>query len=154
MFGDNRTRASVTVLAPDNPMRGTWQLLWTTKREGDVRKSISTSPLHNNIVILADGYGTDERLGRFHSQVAIDPINNKTYLEVDEQRKSTLLTSYFGTDTDDGYAAGQIFSATQFSLPPFIQDYGPGPNPEPEDEFDAVMREIMREVDSPLWNKQ
>ena len=93
-------------------------------------------------------------LGQFHSQIAIDPINNKSYLEVDDQRKSTLLTLYCGTDTDNGYTAGQMFSVTQFPLPPFIQDYGPGPNPEPEDEFDAVMREIMREVDSPLWNKQ
>ena len=50
------------------------------------------------------------------------------------------------------HAAGQMFSVTQFSLPPFVQDYGPGPNPEIEDEFDAVMRDIMKDVDAKLWN--
>ena len=59
-----------------------------------------------------------------------------------------------GTDTDEGYTAGQYFSVTQFSLPPFVQDYGPGPNPVIEDEFDAVMRDIMREVDEGLWKEQ
>ena len=51
-------------------------------------------------------------------------------------------------------AVGQVFARTQFSLPPFIQDYGPGPNREPEDEFDAVMRDIMKDVDAGLWNQQ
>ena len=86
--------------------------------------------------------------------MTIDPINNKSHLKLDDQRKSTLSASYHGPDTDEGYAAGQIFSVSQFSLPPFVQDYGPGPNPEIEDEFDAVMRDIMREVDEGLWNKQ
>ena len=38
-LGDDRTFATVRVLSPDNPMRGTWQLLWTTKRERYLRKS-------------------------------------------------------------------------------------------------------------------
>ena len=84
--------------------------------------------------------------------MTIDPINNLSHLELDDARKSTFLTSYYGIYTDEGYAAGQMFSVTQFSLPPFVQDYGPGPNPVIEDEFDAVMREIMRDVDAKLWN--
>lgn len=65
----------------------------------------------------------------------------------------TLVVPCHGTDTDEGYAVGQFFSVTQFSLPPFVQDYGPGPNPEPEDEFDAVMRDIMKDVDTKLWDE-
>ena len=40
-LGDDRTFATVRVLSPDNPMRGMWQLLWTTKRERELRKSFS-----------------------------------------------------------------------------------------------------------------
>ena len=86
--------------------------------------------------------------------MTIDPINNQRHLEFDDQRKSTFLALYHGTVTDNGYAAGQMFSVTQFPMPPFVQDYGPGPNPAIEDDFDAVMRDIMREVDEGLWNKQ
>ena len=86
--------------------------------------------------------------------MTIDPINNERHLEVDHERRSTLLASWYSPDTDEGYAVGQIFSRTQFFLPPFIQDYGPDPNAEAEDEFDAVMREIMKDVDAPLWHKR
>ena len=49
-----------------------------------------------------------------------------------------------------------MHSTTGFLLPPFIQDYGPGPaefDPEPENEdaFDAVMRDIMADVDAGTW---
>ena len=64
-LGDNRTFATVRVLAPDNLMRGMWQLLWTTKRERELRQ--------------------------FHSQMAIDPLNNRSYLEPNDQSKSTLV---------------------------------------------------------------
>ena len=95
-------------------------------------------------------------LGQFHSQMMIDPINNNSHLELDDRRKSTFLgfISCLVSILTKGYAAAQTFSVTQFPLPPFIQDYGPGPNPEPDDEFDAVMRDIMREVDAGLWDKQ
>ena len=136
-------------------MTGMWQLLWTTQRERDIRKSPppfhSQEPSH-----LSNEYGIDRMLGQFHSQMMIDPINNKSHLELDDQRKSTFLgfISCLVLILTKGYAAGQTFSVTQFPLPPFIQDYGPGPNPEPDDEFDAVMRNIMREVDAGLWDKQ
>ena len=92
-LGDNRTFATVRVLAPDNLMRGMWQLLWTTKRERELRQ--------------------------FHSQMAIDPLNNRSYLEPNDESKSTLVASCYGTDADKGYSVGQFFSVTQFSLPPF-----------------------------------
>ena len=44
-FGGDRTFATVRVLSPDNPMRGMWQLLWTTKRERDSRKSFPPDSL-------------------------------------------------------------------------------------------------------------
>ena len=61
------------------------------------------------------------------------------------------------------FPAGQTSSAAQFPLPPFIQDYGPGPaefdfNPEdefykvfkdmPEDEFDKMFEPIMRDANA------
>ena len=46
-LGDDRSLATVSVLSPDNPMRGTWQLLWNTKRESDSRKSFPP----NSIII-------------------------------------------------------------------------------------------------------
>ena len=70
-------------------MRGMWQLLWTTKAEREIRKSIfPPCPQRPKDLPNGYGYGSDERLGQFHSQVAIDPINNKSYLELDDQRKS------------------------------------------------------------------
>ena len=66
-LGDNRTFATVRVLSPDNPMRGMWQLLWTTKRERELRQ--------------------------FHSQMAIDPFNNGSHLQPYDQRKSNSCGS-------------------------------------------------------------
>lgn len=150
-LGNNRNFAAVSVLQPVNPMRGMWQLLWTTKRERELRKSFSCSQQPS---YLSNRYGIDERLGNFHSQIMIDPINNEPHLELDDQRKSTLLFSRDSTVADGGYAAGQLFSRTDFALPPFVQDFGPDPNAEPEDEFDAVMRHIMRDVEGWSWEKK
>ena len=58
------------------------------------------------------------------------------------------------TDTDEGYLAGQTISVAGLSLPPFIQDFGPGPSdfdPEPEDEFDAMVRGIIKDVNDGKW---
>lgn len=44
----------------------------------------------------------------------------------------------------------QYHSESEFLLPPFIRDYGPGPaefDPEPESEFDVVVRGIMADAD-------
>ena len=48
-LGDDRSLATVRVLSPENPMRGMWQLLWTTKRERDSRKSFLVHP--NSLII-------------------------------------------------------------------------------------------------------
>lgn len=52
------------------------------------------------------------------------------------------------------HLADQTQSVTAFSLPPFVQDYGPGPlefDPDPESDFDAMVREIMSDVDAGKW---
>lgn len=66
------------------------------------------------------------------SETKIDPIDNRSHLQID-------------TNT------GHTHSITDFSLPSFIQDYGPGPaefNPEPEDDFDARVRRILTDVNA------
>lgn len=72
---------------------------------------------------------------RFHSMTAIEPINHRTHLELEAN-------------------PGQIHSVACFSLSPFIQDYGPGPSEfdlQPEDDFDAMIRDIVTEVDAGRW---
>ena len=52
------------------------------------------------------------------------------------------------------YLADQPHSNTPFSLPPFVQDYGPGPaefDPATNVDLDTMTRDLQREVDEGKW---
>ncbi|KAF6232247.1 hypothetical protein HO173_009630 [Letharia columbiana] len=113
-LGHDRNLATVRVLVPQKSTYELWQLLWTIKR-------------------LRDPNGR-----QFHSEMAIDPIDRRTHLELDTY-------------------PGQIHSVTDFSLPSFIQDYGPGPSefdPDPELDFDATIGGIVTDAGAGTWVKE
>ena len=86
-LGNNRSLACVRVMAPENPMHGMWQLYWTIKREKDANGR--KSPLPQRLIFFSKEPVNDKRLGQFHSQITIDPINNTSHLELGNDRKST-----------------------------------------------------------------
>ena len=91
LLGDDRTLATVKVVAPEGPMSEVWQLLWTIKRHRDPNGRRSRSQA---VCSLLNGHTVDKRLGRFHSAAIIDPIDHRRHLELDSSRKLIIKTSY------------------------------------------------------------
>lgn len=62
-----------------------WQLYWTIQRHRDPNGRRSSFPA---VYFPLNEQTADKRLGQFHSEMTIDPINHRSHLELETNRES------------------------------------------------------------------
>lgn len=83
-FGDDRNLVTVRVLYPEKPTDKLWQLLWTIKRHRNPNGRRSSFPA---VSFILNGQIVDKRLGQVLSETKIDPIDNRSHLQIDTNSK-------------------------------------------------------------------